>query len=132
MLAAISTALFLEDSMENVALELIKIIKSTQNFVVEQMPDVAQQLLIQGAYDAKVLIIVGRVLLGLAFLFFIYSLVATYKFNDDFYIGGILILALVSIPAVPCLLVGASDLHKIKHAPKVYLLESLSKIAQSK
>lgn len=105
---------------------LAKTILETKDFVKEQAPDVARQMLEFGAYDAKLSIVVAIIFLILGLCLLVYGI--THSDDGDFlpfmsgFIGGF--MALSSMFAIPC---SYSTLKKIELAPKAYLIEKLTK-----
>lgn len=118
--------------MNETALELIKIIKSTQSFVADQAPDVARQMLLRGAFDAWMYLGLGLLFFGIVvvILFLVYR---EYKKSDDIYDirGGSILALMLLIVTVVLACSNVSTLYKIKYAPKVYLLEELSDLVRS-
>jgi hypothetical protein len=100
--------------------KLPDIIKSAEG----QLPDIANQMLVWGVYDAKL-----SIYLGVAFVIFaILILVASLAIEDGFVA---LIGTLATIFALLNLSYSMSELHKIKEAPKVYLLEKVIHYSKS-
>lgn len=90
-----------------------------------QLPDIANQLLIYGAFDAQVGI-------GSAVILMFVAVVCGFKwlFMEGEFCGFIgFFLFVMSLVWIGC---GVSTLYKISHAPKVYLLEKSMDYIQKK
>lgn len=100
--------------------------KSTEAFVLEQAPDVARQIIAWGTAQAWMGIIAGGVILLLATLALVSAYIDWEDHNDPiirWLLGGI------GVP-VGLLMAGinVATLVKINTAPKLYLLEQVSRL----
>lgn len=90
------------------------------------LPEIAQQMLVYAAFDAKVSIYVGIALLVLAF---ITGAVALFSYDS---VGSGIVAIIAGIIGVIVLCGSISSAYKIEHAPKVYLLEKVVNYSKCK
>ncbi len=83
----------------------------------DQLPDIASQMLVYGAFNAQVGIFVGIGLLAVAL---ISGAIALFSYDG---VGAGIIATVTGIIGVIALSSGISTAYKIEYAPKLYLLE---------
>ena len=89
-----------------------------------QLPELAQQILEYGVFDAKLTIVVGVIFL----LSCVPMVVMTSRVSrDDCFFGWLLAIAF-PVVGLMFLTSGLSQAYKIEHAPKLYILEKAAYI----
>jgi hypothetical protein len=105
---------------KELAQELITLLKSTKDFVVEQAPDIARQILAWELYTSMV----WAAICVLAIVLCVFSMCNS---DDEGVIGGGFFVTLVSLI---CFGIQISDIIKVKVAPKIFLLDYLMGIVK--
>lgn len=123
----------MSNELDELMVQIINQVKNTGDFVVEQMPDVVQQLLTYQYYSTVCFLIFGIVLLFIScFSFYKMSILNRQSLRDPdiipyviaFLMIGI-ISALIGIVNVCC---NIDPLLKLTFAPKIYLIEYASRL----
>jgi len=98
----------------------IKDVLSAKEFVVDQAPDIIQQVLTWGVYDAWLGIGIGISLTIIAIALFCMSWFSDGEFLQPM---GIVFGSIIGFIAFLFISLNISQLVKVKSAPKVYLIE---------
>ena len=112
------------DNMNELAIELVKTLKDTKEFVAAQAPSVVQELLRREYVSLCMGIGLGVILLVASIVF--YKLSVKYKEEDFFPLFAILcgVFCIFTPMILGC---NIAELVNLKVAPKVFLLEHLGR-----
>lgn len=126
-----------EDLTTELINEILTILKSTKSFVVNQMPDVVQQILHWSIAESALLILIG---LGM-FVGAVWGLIKIRQkwkdranhYDDDEFLFIISAIGCVcgGFVSVPIFFINLFSLVKILVAPKIYLLEYFTGLLRS-
>jgi uncharacterized membrane protein YphA (DoxX/SURF4 family) len=104
---------------------LVDILKNTKDVVASQMPDILNQMLIYGAASATIWMwITGIIVVLCVIMIIIGSLTEEVEIIPISFVIGIVFAINFACNAM--------TLYKINHAPKLYLLQEISSMIQTK
>lgn len=119
----------MEEIGKDFAKELLATLKSTKEFVIEQAPDVVQQLIAYNIAEASLYLALGAAFMVSGFIFYIKGAKAHSKSaNADDFMPQYLTAGTLGFVG-GCMAVGTSlDLAKLILAPKIFLIEYLTRL----
>jgi formate hydrogenlyase subunit 3/multisubunit Na+/H+ antiporter MnhD subunit len=123
----------MSNELDELMVQIINQVKNTGDFVVEQMPDVVQQLLTYQYYSTVFYLIVGIVFLMVSFFSFykVRELDKKSVGNPDVipYIIAFLMIGIMSgLVGIVNVCENIDPLLKLTFAPKIYLIEYASRL----
>jgi len=118
-----------KETLDSFVGEMTNLLKTAKDFTVEQVPQVAKEILRYNAALDMMWIVVGMVGLFLSYKFYKFTkkLCKTEQYEILYVVVGC-----TSIISVITTLASAADLLKIELAPRVFLLEYLARLVQTK
>lgn len=106
------------DEYEKAVKKLVDYIGASVDFAKEQAPDVAREILVYGAYTNYLVVAFATIFAIIGFIVFMIGLACDEGGKQT--VGGMLGLGGILFIGFAC-----SDLYKIEHAPKLYILDDL-------
>ncbi len=127
-----------DEAINNFINEMTSILKSTKGFVLEQAPDIFNQILAYNLISSIVLIcicILVLLIVGLS-IYFSYKHYlkskATYKSYTVDYMAMHMFVMIITIVSFFSISTSIFEIIKIKTAPKIYLLEYFSSVTKGR
>lgn len=111
-----------EEITKQLAQEMLDILKSTKNFVLEQAPDLIRQLCVLKMWELALTAILGFVILTLT----LWATVAAWKKLEDYERPLLMLMGFPGVFGAVMFCCGIMNFIKITVAPKIFLIEYLS------
>ncbi len=119
----------MEEIGKDLAKELLTMLKSTKEFVIEQAPDVVQQLIAYSTVESSICLFVSLVIVVVGASLIRSGLKSLKKDKyDDFAMICVVAGSISGVVGLTAITINSMALAKVLVAPKIFLIEYLSRL----